>query len=411
MFRKQALESKKSKLAGDVILNQPISMTVGIIALFTVFSIIIVYLTHFEYARKEVVQGYLVPDQGLIKLYSERSGVLDELYVEEGQNVLQGQPLARIKNSQAMADGKELSQTLEAEIQIQIASLNSELSSTVEMYNKQAQDYQRRIQQLESSSRALKNVEFTNTQRLKLKKDLLENNEKLHKNGYLSSHQLYAAQGDYLELVEVNDRLKREYALGQAELNLLRSELSLIPQQRTIKEALVSREISELRVKLADLQNQYEFVKLAPEHGMVTAIQPSLGSRVSLQTPILNIIPANSLLQIELLLPTRSAGFVRKGDRIKVRFDAFPYQKFGLMEGEVTNIDKALILPTQQLLPLQINEAMYRVRASLNSQAIEAYGKSFPLKVGMIAEADIILEKRTLLEWLLDPLYAIKGRI
>jgi membrane fusion protein len=52
---------------------------------------------------------------------------------------------------------------------------------------------------------------------------------------------------------------------------------------------------------------------------------------------------------------------------------------------------------------------MYRVRASLSKQSISAYGKSFPLKVGMLADADIILEKRSLFEWLLDPLYAVKG--
>ena len=128
-------------------------------------------------------------------------------------------------------------------------------------------------------------------------------------------------------------------------------------------------------------------------------------------TPILSIIPENSPLEIELLLPTRSAGFVKLGDEVKIRFDAFPYQKFGVASGKIVNIDQAVILPTDTILPIEVKEAVYRVRASIQYQSISAYGDTFPLKVGMTADADIILEKRSLLEWLLDPIYAVKGKI
>ncbi len=411
MFRRPALEARKYKLTGEVILSQPKVMTISCVTLLFVFLIGGFYLTQFEYSRKERVQGYLVPEKGLIKLYSERSGVLDELYVGEGQTVVQGQPLARIRNSQAMIDGEELSRTLEKEVSVQIASLEDELEMSKRVFDEQASDYSRRVDKLKESLLALRSVEATNTERLKIKQTLLEKNEQLHQNGYLSSHALYQVQGEYLELLEINERLERELVLGNIEVARLNSELDLLPHQRKIKEALINRELSELRVRLADLQNQYEFLKLAPEHGMVTAIQPSLGSRVSPQTPILNIIPSDSRLQIELLLPTRSSGFVRIGDKVNIRFDAFPYQKFGIVRGNVVNVDKALILPTQQLLPVKIEEAVYRVRADLESQDMSAYGRSFPLKVGMIADADIVLEERSLLEWLLDPLYAVKGRL
>lgn len=112
-----------------------------------------------------------------------------------------------------------------------------------------------------------------------------------------------------------------------------------------------------------------------------------------------------------MLLPTRSAGFVQKGDAVNIRFDTFPYQKFGLMTGAITNVDKALILESDKNLPIQIDQAMYRVTASLPAQFMKAYGEQFPLKTGMLVEADIILETRTLLEWLLDPIYAIQGKL
>ncbi|WP_049788897.1 HlyD family efflux transporter periplasmic adaptor subunit [Photobacterium profundum] len=159
------------------------------------------------------------------------------------------------------------------------------------------------------------------------------------------------------------------------------------------------------------MNNQYEFITKAPEVGIITAIQQNIGSQVNENTPLLSIIPINSSLEIELLLPTRSAGFIQLGDNVNIRFDAFPYQKFGFITGGISNIDKVLILPTDKVLPIKINEAMYRIRATLNQQSVYAYGESFPLKVGMIADADIILEKRSLLEWLFEPIYSVKGKL
>uniref|UniRef100_UPI0010568EB9 HlyD family efflux transporter periplasmic adaptor subunit n=3 Tax=Vibrionaceae TaxID=641 RepID=UPI0010568EB9 len=225
------------------------------------------------------------------------------------------------------------------------------------------------------------------------------------------STELAAVHEEYLEALESSDRLEKELASVLVEIDALQSARVLLPEQRFLKKTTIERGISQLETRRIELDNEYEFVITAPESGMVTAIQPSVGSYLTTDTIILNIIPQNSPLEMELLLPTRSAGFVQLGDEVRIRFDAFPYQKFGLVKGQVTNIDQALVLPSDKVFPIKTTEAMYRVRAKLATQAITAYGKQFPLKVGMIAEADIIQEKRSLLEWLLDPIYAIKGKL
>ncbi|MCW8348186.1 HlyD family efflux transporter periplasmic adaptor subunit [Vibrio splendidus] len=106
-------------------------------------------------------------------------------------------------------------------------------------------------------------------------------------------------------------------------------------------------------------------------------MQAKVGSQVSPSTPILSIIPTNSPLELELLLPTRSAGFFQQGDTVNIRFDAFPYQKFGLMTDAITSIDKALILPSDKALPIQTEQAMYRVTASLPEQFRTPMVKNF----------------------------------
>ena len=94
-----------------------------------------------------------------------------------------------------------------------------------------------------------------------------------------------------------------------------------------------------------------------------------------------------------------------------MRFDAFPYQRFGFVKGEVESIDKALLAGDAVGVPMQLNEPVYRVRSELITQEVEAYGDNFPLKSGMLLEADIVLDSRSLLEWLLDPIYSLNGRV
>lgn len=251
----------------------------------------------------------------------------------------------------------------------------------------------------------------TSYEKMMLKKEKLDNNEALFRKGYLSNTILSDFHEQFLESLESYDLLKNDIAEIEIKISLLESELNLLPEKHQLKVAEIKRQLSQLNVEKVKLNNQFEFIYKAPEQGVVTAIHPNVGTRVSTDTPLFSIIPSNSPLEIELLLPTRSAGFVRDGDQVNIRFDAFPYQKFGILTGEVSNIDKALILPSESVLPVQINEPVYRVRAILKQQYISAYGEQFPLKVGMIADADIVLEKRSLLEWLLDPIYAVTGKL
>ena len=94
-----------------------------------------------------------------------------------------------------------------------------------------------------------------------------------------------------------------------------------------------------------------------------------------------------------------------------MRFDAFPYQRFGFIESTIVRIDKALITPNEVQLPVTLNEPVYRLRATLQKQTMNAFGKQLELKSGMLFEADIMLEKRSLIDWLLEPIYSLKGRI
>lgn len=104
---------------------------------------------------------------------------------------------------------------------------------------------------------------------------------------------------------------------------------------------------------------------------------------------------------------------------IRLRFQAYPYQRFGQAQGNISSISETT-MNTQELtnlgefnnsLAMNKNEAVYLIKVKLQQQSMKAYGENKRLKVGMTFDADVLQEKRKLYEWVLEPLYSITGKL
>ena len=130
--------------------------------------------------------------------------------------------------------------------------------------------------------------------------------------------------------------------------------------------------------------------------------------------PLLSLLPGDTGLEAQILVPSRAIGFIAPGDRVLLRYQAYPYQKFGHHEGEVAGISRSALNPSEfgaLVGNAQAGEPMYRVTVSLARQAVTAYGKDESLKPGMLVDADILGERRSLIEWIFEPLYSLKGKV
>lgn len=134
--------------------------------------------------------------------------------------------------------------------------------------------------------------------------------------------------------------------------------------------------------------------------------------------PLASIIPTGDELIAELYALSSSVGFIRPGQTVLVRLPAYPYQKFGQLQGTVQHVSRTSLPATE--LPgaavadprdSRVAEPLYRVSIRLNSQAIRAYGADIPLQAGMTVEASVFQDKRALYEWALEPLYSITGKL
>jgi membrane fusion protein len=108
-------------------------------------------------------------------------------------------------------------------------------------------------------------------------------------------------------------------------------------------------------------------------------------------------------------VPTRAIGFIRPGQPVRVLYDAFPYQNFGTYSGRTVKVSQTILTSTDVSVPVTLKEPVYRVTAELDRPDIDAYGQKIPLQSGMLLKADIILEKRSLLNWLLAPLLSARA--
>lgn len=412
LFRKEALEHRKDRLFGDVVLLQPLSMTVLVSVVVFVCLMIMAILFWGTYARKETVQGYLVPDKGIVKTYAPQGGTIAKVHVREGDEVKEGDTLITMISERGMQGGSDIDSVQLKELaatQIHLtdrikAEKSLHISETARL-NNQIEGLKKELGQIEQSLHAQEDRLQIMQTRLNGAKKLLES-KNLSQNDYQKIYEeMLVQKQQYQEMQRAKST--RENALSQA-----KSELEQLPIRTESLINDIENKISEIKQREAEVSIRRALEIRSPISGTVTALQVREGQAQTTNTPLLAIMPKDASLQVELFVPSRAIGFIAKDQRVKVRFAAFPYQRFGIYEGQVAVISKHVLLPSE--LPtavIELKEPVYRLTVNLDKQYVNAYGTTFPLQAGMSLEADIILENQTLFQWILDPLTSLKGRM
>jgi len=219
------------------------------------------------------------------------------------------------------------------------------------------------------------------------------------------------------KLDEVTDQeiklqaLSRQKTQVERDLGAARMEEPSIKLRARAQVEQVERQISELKQGLTQVEAQRETVIRAPMTGVVTNIAVNRGQSVAADAPLATVLPKGSGMHVELLVPTRAIGFLKAGQEVVLRYEAFPYERFGQYRGIITDIGRNVWTPGERIGTLTAKEPVYRVDVNLERQAVAALGQEFPLRPGMLVNADLLLERRTLLEWIFEPVLQLKGRV
>lgn len=214
--------------------------------------------------------------------------------------------------------------------------------------------------------------------------------------------------------IEANlESLRRQRATIQSNVAELLQGLNELPARREVQQATSAREQALLRQERVKEDTGSVTLIKSPVKGTVTSRLVEPGQSVQAGQVLLSVLPEASPLQAQLYVPSRAAGFIKPGDRVMLRYRAFPYQKFGHHEGRVQRISRSAS-SREELGAVGISqetEPMYRVIVSLPTQQVIAYGHPESLRPGMLLDADVMGDERRLYEWLLEPLYAVRGHV
>ncbi|MCT8127152.1 efflux RND transporter periplasmic adaptor subunit [Alishewanella sp. BS5-314] len=411
LFRLAAVKQQANRLEGDVLIAQPLSSTVLTASLLAIVASLISFLALADFNRKETVAGYLQPNSGLAKIYAGRSGVISEVFVQDGKEVVAGAPLVLLQFPDQLAAGESLVQSLQASLLSQQQLLSERKQQLQLQFSQQQQELEQRqaLQQLLLSEQ-LQQIHLLE-QRWQLQQQRVSRLTQLAENGAISQLDLQAQQEAALQLQQQLAELsssRQQLLANQAQLT---GQLQRLPAEQQQQLSLLETEESRLQQQQLELQGRHQLLLSAPVAGRITNLIAEPGKTITGQQPLLTILPATASLEAILLVPTRAFGFVQPGQRTRLRFEAFPYQRFGIYEGEVIHTGQAILLPNELEMPVPIQEPVYRVAVALDSQEIRAYGSSVPLQSGMLLSADIVLEQRSLLSWLLEPISSLRGRL
>ncbi|WP_440055281.1 HlyD family efflux transporter periplasmic adaptor subunit [Pseudoalteromonas sp. T1lg65] len=338
---------------------------------------------------------------------------IERLLVKEGDIVEKDQALATKIIHQNSADGLSLSSKLQKQLTSQLSLLYEETTEYQATQIKENQNLKNKASALKSEKVVLENQFTLANEKLELLLSQQQDIEQLNNSGFISKFEKENQQQALLEVKQEKQNIARLLLQQNNQINQTAFDKANLPQQYTLRINSLLREKADIENKLAQVQNNHTYT-ITASHA-VTGIQVVEGETLSpskvQSKPLLHILPEGSELVAELLLPIRSAGFIAKGQTSRLHFDAFPYQRFGFIESEITRIDRALTAPNEVQLPIALQEPVYRRRAELTKQQMQAYSQVFELKSGMLLEIDIMLEQRTLIEWLLEPIYSLKGRV
>lgn len=414
LFRQQAVQYQHRGLQGDILLSSSLPSLLVSGALLVWLMAMLIWLLTSSYARKETVVGWLEPPQGVLRVYANNNGVIKELLVSEGERVSADQPLLVIHGNNLLANGDGMETHLLQELEHQQNLLREQQSRNQERFAQRTAEGIQRIARIKQELQLIEQQETTLDARQQLLNKQRERQQQLLSSGHISATDLERSQSEALTLKAEQQTLARQKLQQQRLLEEAQSEQDRLPQDHADQQTLIATQLSDLNQQITQWQGRQAFVVKAARAGVISNIRARIGQQVtpSQQTPLLTLQPENATLSVQLLVPARAAGFVQMDQRIDIRFDAFPYQKFGIYSGRVTQLSDTVLLPGElQQVPVSVKEPVYLIVAQLGQDKVQAYGRDFSLKSGMTLSADIRLEERSLLRWLLDPLYSLRGRL
>lgn len=396
------------------------------------------------------VPGTVGPDAEIRRFYAPIDGELVDIYISEGQPVVEGDLIARLNARRAI---EVASNALEAELKLtnakremqrfpvrkqlierEIEAVKAKIEISRSQHEKRVADGMTKLAAAQQAKlQAARGNLLTSERALDVAQRELDKFERLYQmpgGGGVSKTQVEQRRSDMVvarenyklakaKLNELDYQLSAEYEAARVTLEssdqewvalqLERDRLldDLQYQENKLKVALRAAELeyeAASRIKFENIDEQNFLRILAPVTGVLTEVtftQP--GDKVQANTPLGGIAAAGAEAILKVEIPERDRAFLKEGQMVKMKFNAFAYQRYGFIEGELEYISPSTQASDGTTAPV------YKGRIKLEKDFFEVNNKHYPLRYGMEATAEIVVRKRRLIDLALDPLRNLEG--
>jgi len=410
-FRPEVVEARRDR-TGSPVANRGLRMWVLVAFMALLFAAAICFVALARYSKKETVLGQVVPPEGVVRVATTRGGTIKTAWAKSGALVEEGQPLFTISYDSALENGGFAADGMVRVNADQIRLTENEGMAHESQLRQTLLGLKAKLASAQRSLPLLANQRALQAERVELLQRNFDAIRPLAEKQFISQLQISNRRDGLLQARQSLIQIDQNIESARSEIDELKS--SVVTAAFAIQQARSNAQVTRAQLEERRLSN------LSSQAGQVTAL--ARGNLTNVQVKPGDIVAPNQTLalisptaggrerQVILWVPSRSIGFVQIGDKVRLMFDAFPYQTFGVGTGRVIEISTAPIMPQEIPVPIETKEQMYKVTVDLDRSELEAYGRKWPLPDGMRLTADLVLDEKSLLDWLLDPLAAVRKR-
>ncbi|MEN8130360.1 MAG: HlyD family efflux transporter periplasmic adaptor subunit, partial [Pseudomonadota bacterium] len=423
--------------------------------IYLVFALLVAGFAWSFIGRADVIvraEGKLAPESDVRRVYAPAAGELVDIYMAEGRPVSKGDVLARINSSTAIEaatralDAKEklrnalqkrkLFPAQKKAMEHKISALKVQLEAEEQAHQRRTQESIAKLAEQQKlnlqKSRALlekaeKDRELARSEWQKyvrlynrpghggVSKNRVEQSEKAYEGKRVDYELAKASLHEFeikskAEITRERDRIQKKSEFLES-LYIQYEEQSLKLEEaegRVEMQVRIARNAAEgaARVTFEDIDED-NFLRIkAPVSGVLTNVAfTQIGDKVDAKTPIAGIAPEDARMVLQVAIPERDRGFLKEGMKVKLKFNAFPYQRYGFIQGVLeyiapsTSVDKSS------------KKLIFKGRISLEHNYFSVESIHYPLRYGMTASAEIVVRKRRLIDMALDPLRKVAASL
>ena len=363
LFHLEVIRNHRSARLGGIAISQPLGAWLLTLAAAGMAAAIVAFLLLGSYTRRASVAGQLVPLQGVVTLPAPVTGIVERLDAAEGDAASAEQTLAIIQAPRAMPESGNGGAALEQQIRQQKASLQAaqdaqqqQLRQQASGLNEQLQAARRELLQIEAEAEAA-----TRQRQTRLAREKLARYQSLEKAGAASAVSVQEQQSAVFEHEAQTQTLLRQAASTRRLLAQLEQALRELPSQRAAARANHARDMAQLEQSEVQVRMDNRLAVTAPVAGVIAAQLVRQGQAVQAGQPLLSLLPGQGTLQAHLLAPSRAVGFIEPGDKVMLRYQAYPYQKFGHHTGRVASISRSALTRSELQALSSVYQNLFRV--------------------------------------------------